>query len=46
MSYSPWLATAVLKQIGREIVSTPELNEGSTLILDECADEKSGDQSA
>jgi SRSO17 transposase len=46
MSNSPWSGPAVLEQIRREIISTPELSEGGTLILDECADEKSGEQSA
>ncbi len=46
MSYSPWSGAAVFEQIRREIVSTPELSEGGTLILDECADEKAGDDSA
>lgn len=46
MSYSPWSGAAVFRQIRREIVSTPELNEGGTLILDESADEKGGGESA
>ncbi len=46
MSYSPWSGAGVFEQIRREIVSTPELAEGGTLILDESADEKSGDESA
>lgn len=46
MSYSPWSGPAVLRQIRREIVETPELGEGGTLILDECADEKAGGDSA
>jgi SRSO17 transposase len=46
MSYSPWSGAAVFQQIRREIVSTPELSEGGTLILDESADEKAGGQSA
>ncbi|MDQ3255604.1 MAG: transposase, partial [Acidobacteriota bacterium] len=46
MSNSPWSGPAVFQQIRREIVSTPELDEGGTLILDECADEKAGDDSA
>jgi SRSO17 transposase len=46
MSYSPWSGSAVFEQIRREIVTTPELCEGGTLILDECADEKAGRDSA
>jgi len=46
MSNSPWSGAAVFEQIRREIVATPELDEGGTLILDECADEKAGDDSA
>ena len=46
ISNSPWSGPAVFQQIRREIVSTPELDEGGTLILDECADEKAGGDSA
>lgn len=46
ISYSPWSGSAVFEQIRREIISTPELAEGGTLILDESADEKAGDESA
>jgi SRSO17 transposase len=46
MSYSPWSGASVFEQIRREIVSTPELREGGTLILDESADEKAGEESA
>jgi SRSO17 transposase len=46
MSYSPWSGAAVFEQIRREVVSTPELSEGGTLILDESADEKAGEESA
>lgn len=46
MSYSPWSGASVFEQIRCEIVSTPELSEGGTLILDESADEKAGDESA
>jgi SRSO17 transposase len=46
MSYSPWSGAAVFEQIRREIISTPELAEGGTLILDESADEKAGGESA
>lgn len=45
MSYSPWSGSAVFEQIRREIVSTPELAEGGTFILDEGADEKAGGES-
>lgn len=46
MSISPWSGSVVFRQIRCEIVSTPELSEGGTLILDECADEKASDDSA
>lgn len=46
MSYSPWSGSAVFEQIRREIVATSALHEGGTLILDESADEKAGDESA
>jgi SRSO17 transposase len=46
MSSSPWSGAAVFEQIRHEIVATPELREGGTLILDESADEKAGDESA
>lgn len=46
MSYSPWSGATVFEQIRREIISTPELAAGGTLILDESADEKAGDESA
>ena len=46
MTYSPWSGASVFEQIRREIVSTPELSEGGTLILDESADEKAGEESA
>lgn len=46
MSYSPWSGAAVFQQIRREIISTPELRDGGTLILDESADEKAGGESA
>jgi len=46
MTYSPWSGASVFAQIRREIVSTPELREGGTLILDESADEKAGEESA
>lgn len=46
MSSSPWSGAAVFQQIRHEIVRTPELREGGTLILDESADEKAGGESA
>src|ERR1700749_2314225 len=46
MSYSPWSGATVFQQIRREIIATPALREGGTLILDESADEKAGDESA
>jgi SRSO17 transposase len=42
MSNSPWSAPAVFEQIQGEITATPALAHGSTLILDESADEKAG----
>ncbi len=46
MVYSPWSGPAIFRQIRRELVLTPELSEGGTLILDECEDEKAGSNSA
>jgi hypothetical protein len=46
MSYSPWSGAAVFQQIRHEIISTPELRDGGTLLLDESADEKAGGESA
>src|SRR5262245_41408542 len=42
MSNSPWSGPAVFDQIQAEIKATPALAHGSTLILDESADEKAG----
>jgi SRSO17 transposase len=42
MSNSPWSGPAVFEQIQAEIKATPALAHGSTLILDESADEKAG----
>src|SRR5262249_40542768 len=42
MSNSPWSGPAVFDQIQAEIKATPALTHGSTLILDESADEKAG----
>jgi SRSO17 transposase len=46
ISSSPWSGAAVFQQIRRELVATPTLHEGGTLILDESADEKAGEESA
>src|SRR5499427_10006199 len=46
MSNSPWSGPAVFEQIQAEIKATPALAQGSTLILDESADEKAGTHSA
>jgi len=42
MSNSPWSGPAVFEQIQAEITATLALAHGSTLILDESADEKAG----
>ena len=46
MSNSPWSGQAVFGQIQAEIKATPALAQGSTLILDESADEKAGTHNA
>jgi SRSO17 transposase len=46
MSNSPWSGPAVFEQIQAEIKATPALAHGSTLILDESADEKAGTHNA
>ena len=46
MSNSPWSGPAVFDQIQAEIAATPALASGSTLILDESADEKAGTHNA
>src|SRR5215467_14911705 len=46
MSNSPWSGPAVFEQIQAEIKATPALAQGSTLILDESADEKAGTHTA
>jgi SRSO17 transposase len=46
MSNSPWAGQAVLGQIQAEIKATAALAQGSTLILDESADEKAGTHNA
>jgi len=45
MSYSPWSGRALIEQVQQAIAERPEL-QGGMLILDESADEKSGDSSA
>ena len=45
MSQSLWSGRALIEQMQRSIAERPEL-EGGMLILDESADEKSGDVSA
>jgi SRSO17 transposase len=45
MSYSPWSGRAVIEQAQQAIMERSEL-EGGVLILDESADEKSGDRVA
>jgi len=45
MSNSPWSGRALIEQVQQGIVERPELQDGM-LILDESADEKSGDSSA
>src|SRR6516165_1275508 len=46
MSNSPWSGPGVFRQIQAEITATPALAQGSTLILDESADEKAGTHNA
>ncbi len=46
MSNSPWSASDVVRQVQAEIKETPGLEKGGVLIVDESADEKSGDRSA
>jgi SRSO17 transposase len=46
MSNSPWAGQAVFGQIQAEIKATAALAQGSTLILDESADEKAGTHNA
>ncbi len=45
MSNSPWSSQAVIQQVHAEVSATPELH-GGVLILDESANEKSGNKSA
>jgi SRSO17 transposase len=46
MSDSPWDAQAVIRKVQEEIATTPGLQEGGMLLLDESADEKAGPKSA
>ena len=46
MSNSPWSGPAVFEQMQGEITATPALAHGSTLSLDESADEKAGTHNA
>jgi SRSO17 transposase len=46
MSNSPWSGPVVFRQIQAEIAAPPALAQGSTLILDESADEKAGTHNA
>ena len=46
MSNSPWAGAGVFQRIQMEITATPALAQGSTLILDESADEKAGQHNA
>ena len=46
MSTSPWSGPAVFDQMQAEITAPPALAYGSTLILDESADEKAGTHNA
>src|SRR5262245_18626234 len=46
MAHSPWSGPEVFRQIQAEISATPALAQGSTLILDESADEKAGTHNA
>ena len=46
MSTSPWSGQGVFSQIQAEIKAMPALARGSTLILDESADEKAGTHNA
>lgn len=46
MSNSPWEARRVWEQVQEQIESTPGLERGGVLILDESADGKAGDKSA
>jgi SRSO17 transposase len=46
MSDSPWDAQTVVRQVQEEIATTPELQGGGMLLLDESAEEKAGPKSA
>ena len=45
MTHSPWSAQAVIDQVQQEIAKTPALLQGSVLILDESAEEKTSELS-
>jgi len=42
LSHAPWSGPEVFRQMQAEITATPALAQGSTLIVDESADEKAG----
>ena len=46
VSHSPWSGPEIFRQIQAESTATPALAQGSTLILDESADEKAGTHNA
>jgi SRSO17 transposase len=46
MSNSPWSAQEVIRQVQREVIAKPGLQQGGVLILDESAEEKAGEKSA
>jgi len=46
MSDSPWAAQPPIQQVQQEIASTPGLEQGGVLLLDESAEEKAGEKSA
>jgi len=46
MSNSPWSGPVVFRQMQAELTATPALAHGSTLIVDESADEKAGTHNA
>ncbi len=45
MSDSPWAAQPPIQQVQQEIASTPGLEQGGVLLLDEIAEEKAGEKS-
>jgi len=46
MTNSPWVAQDVIRQVQQEVAATPGMQHGSTLVLDESADAKSGSHTA